>query len=46
MAPPKSSIPLKKRMIKKLDPIGSCSQTFQQSQVVDHYLFVELILDI
>lgn len=46
IAPPKPS-PLK-RTIKKLDPMGSCSQTFKQfeSQVVDHYLFVELILGI
>lgn len=45
IAPPKSS-PIKKRTIKKLDPIGSCSQTFQQSQLLDNYLFAELILDI
>lgn len=46
IAPPKPS-PLK-RTIKKLDPMGSCSQTFKpfEGQVVDNYLFVELILDI
>lgn len=46
IAPPKPS-PLK-RTIKKLDPMGSCSQTFKQfeGQVVDNYLFVELIVDI
>lgn len=46
IAPPKPS-PLK-RTIKKLDPMGSCSQTFKpfEGQVVDNYLFVELIVDI